>query len=167
MPSYAIRSLADCVMVQHDFQGEAIFQHRNRQKWTLYRTNRVLRGFMWEQECHGFVEELRQKWSKALPLPDRTLEQKLMEQICDCRTYLYIRIGFDYRAVELLPDGSIRHGSARLERNWAVTSINGRPVLRLSGEADVICELTPDEDGVFSGYWLKFERMPIRLVPLD
>jgi ADP-heptose:LPS heptosyltransferase len=49
-------------MCQHDPKGERLFQHRNTDKWSLHGTNPVIEDFWFEEECRGYLSELRQKW---------------------------------------------------------------------------------------------------------
>ena len=63
MPSRPIESLENVVMCQHDFEGRRIFQHRNLAKWILMKRNRRVGGFLFEEECIAYLEELRRKWS--------------------------------------------------------------------------------------------------------
>ena len=50
-------------MCQHDFDGERIFQHRNRAKWGLWRLNPRVNGFWHEEECLHAVDDLRRRWN--------------------------------------------------------------------------------------------------------
>jgi FkbM family methyltransferase len=50
-------------MCQHDFDGARVFQHRNTPKFNLHGANPRLQGFLFEDECLGFLDELRQVWS--------------------------------------------------------------------------------------------------------
>jgi hypothetical protein len=54
-------------MFQHDFRGRLLFQHRNGDKWNLFGTNRRVPGFRHEEDCRGFLRELRQNWSGWMP----------------------------------------------------------------------------------------------------
>ena len=45
-------------MCQHDFDGNRLFQHRNRAKWVFGRENRRIEGFELEDVCLGFLAEL-------------------------------------------------------------------------------------------------------------
>jgi hypothetical protein len=56
-----IRSLQG-TMCQHDFEGRRIFQHRNSHKWDLLPLNKRIKGFLFEEECLGFLDELRNVW---------------------------------------------------------------------------------------------------------
>ena len=50
-------------MCQHDFDGNRIFQHRNRDKWRLDGANESVPDFLFENECRIFLDELKAKWS--------------------------------------------------------------------------------------------------------
>jgi hypothetical protein len=67
MPSRGIESLSG-IMCQHDFQGRRIFQHRNSRKWTLAGPNPTTEGFLFEQECLSFLEDLRGRWRPSTDL---------------------------------------------------------------------------------------------------
>jgi hypothetical protein len=49
-------------MCQHDFQGRRIFQHRNSDKWDFLIDNKRVRGFWFEDECRGYLAQLRHLW---------------------------------------------------------------------------------------------------------
>jgi hypothetical protein len=63
MPGTPVKSLEGCVMCQHDFEGNRIFQHRNLDKWSLSDGNKRIGDFHYEEECRGFLEDLRRRWS--------------------------------------------------------------------------------------------------------
>lgn len=50
-------------MCQHDFEGNIIFQHRNMDKWRLSGDNKHIEGFLFEEECLGFLQDLWKKWN--------------------------------------------------------------------------------------------------------
>ncbi len=52
-------------MCQHDFGGRRIFQHRNTDKWELSLNNRRVDGFIYEEECRGYILRLRELWREA------------------------------------------------------------------------------------------------------
>lgn len=56
-----VRRLAG-TMCQHDFAGNRIFQHRNMDKWNLFLRQRRVEGFLYEEECLGFLRELQAAW---------------------------------------------------------------------------------------------------------
>jgi len=53
-------------MLQHDFQGRLIFQHRNTAKWELFKTNPMVPGFRFEKECLAYLEELHARWDRVI-----------------------------------------------------------------------------------------------------
>ena len=65
MPPHPVRAL-EGTMLQHDFAGRLLFQHRNFAKWTLH-GNRRITGFRHERECLGFVDELAVQWNPCPP----------------------------------------------------------------------------------------------------
>jgi ADP-heptose:LPS heptosyltransferase len=61
MPAKPIESL-EGVMCQHDFKGNRILQHRNSRKWSLHEENKRISGFLQENLCLQFLEELKKNW---------------------------------------------------------------------------------------------------------
>jgi len=86
--------------------------------------------------------------------------------------YVYFRVGYDWRPVELLPNGLIGEGAAGAERRWRVTDNNvwvpaaRANCLLIEGDAGLIAALVCDWDGIWRGQWTQCERMPIELVPI-
>jgi ADP-heptose:LPS heptosyltransferase len=57
-------------MCQHDFEGNRIFQHRFRDKWSLTHTNRSIPGFRHETTCRRYLRELRRLGTCLQPPTD-------------------------------------------------------------------------------------------------
>lgn len=55
-------------MCQHDFRGRRLFQHRNSEKWDLS-CNRRIPGFRLEEECLGYIGDLRRVWDGRISSP--------------------------------------------------------------------------------------------------
>jgi hypothetical protein len=55
-------------ILQHDFQGARIFQHRCRDKWTLNGSNKPNRRLVHEEMCFGFLSELSRLWDGKINL---------------------------------------------------------------------------------------------------
>jgi hypothetical protein len=89
-------------------------------------------------------------------------EQAIIAQ----RLFRYVRVGYDERPLELLPDHTIGLGSARCEQRWRLGDNHGIAVLALIGEEGVMCLLQEDDAGVWKGHWLAYEGMPVELQPL-
>ncbi len=89
----------------------------------------------------------------------------LVDQIRGTRSFLYHRIGYDVRPLELMEGHTIGHGAAGCERWWFVDPSSGDPRLLLLGDHGLTCRLSPAPWGVWTGQWEVFEQMPVALVP--
>ncbi len=56
----------DGALLQHDFDGNVLFQHRGGDKWSTTRKNRRIAGFLDEKSCLALVKELARKpaWAR-------------------------------------------------------------------------------------------------------
>jgi hypothetical protein len=52
-----------------DFSGRRLTQHRYGYKWRLWEPNPRIEGFWFEDECFGFLDELRELWNGEPFLP--------------------------------------------------------------------------------------------------
>jgi FkbM family methyltransferase len=92
-------------------------------------------------------------------------ERSLAREIISQRYFLYKRVGYDQRLIELLPDGRIGVGAAEFELNWMVQDqADGDTHLLILGLNHVTCRLVQKSPGLFIGRWLLYEQMPIELV---
>ncbi len=67
-----------------------------------------------------------------------------------------------------MENGQIGFENAPCEEIWKVEQNGQGPVLMISGAEGVICAMKPDTvDGIWSGAWLKFEQMPVRLLSVN
>jgi hypothetical protein len=130
MPSREVEPL-EATMLQFDFEGKRLFQHRNFAKWKLDGNKHIV-GFKLEKECMQFVAELREKWVPGAPHgvrrwnDDKADERlrKVAAWLCeDC--WNYQRIGLDARRIVFQPDGTIGDGAAGCERWWTLLSVDG------------------------------------------
>lgn len=174
MPRKPVGAL-DGAMLQYDFSGKLLFQHRNFAKWRL-EGNRHIPGFQLEEECLGFIEELRARWTPGLPLDirkwdgdksDREL-QEIAADLCE-GPWNYERVGLGTRQLEFLPDGTIGRGAARCERWWnlekGVDGEHATVSLLVAGERGVTFRTQQNGDGAWAGAWADFEKAAVRLSP--
>jgi hypothetical protein len=61
MPSTGLR-MEPGLILQHDFAGEVLFQHRYQDKWGS-RKPRHIPGFVHEELCMQYIDELRGQWN--------------------------------------------------------------------------------------------------------
>jgi len=171
MPSHEVYALP-ATMCQHDFDGRRIFQHRRNAKW-LIRRNRNLRGFMFESQCIGFIEQLSARWHEISGIhiyhPSRRTDgvTEAARQLCN-RKWLYCRVGYDQRSMSFRPDGTVGDGAAALERFWNIQELTEpyRIVLDIQSQECRTCRLILSLDGIWEGRWDEHERMPVELVPI-
>ena len=130
-------------------------------KWTLDGPNLPVDGFVYEPECLKLLEELREKWTEYRE-PTTPQGQAARAKLSG-KTVLYVRVGHDYRELELLPDGRIGKGVAGMERYWRIVDGQGAVVLQINGDQTTTCSLIEDESGTWVGRWELYERMPIHL----
>jgi hypothetical protein len=151
------------VLEQRDFRGRTIFQHRNTPKFILLGRNPRYPGFRHEKESFDFLDELALLWSGRvstleLPAPDK-------RRTDSSRWFHCVYVSSHEKLLELLPDQRIGQGSSPTERTWRMISEGGTSVLEMLGDDYLMCRLTKHEDGVWRGGWLRYERMPMELIP--
>jgi hypothetical protein len=98
-------------LLQHDFDGEVIFQHRTggTEKWIAWGENVSFPGFRHAALCLEALRELRQRWDGHVELAPALLRAEGPEaEIVRARHFLYRRVGADERMLELLPGGRWR-----------------------------------------------------------
>jgi hypothetical protein len=159
MPERGIDALPG-VMCQHDFEGNRIFQHRNMRKWTFY-DNPQTNGFLYENECREYINELKHVWSPAADLPATPEDTAAISRL-DGKMYEYHRVGYDHRAICLRRDGIFPEGAATCEYYWTIRD----GVMIVADEKGTrTMELRPAKHGIWEGQWLDHEKMPVLLVP--
>jgi hypothetical protein len=96
------------VLLQHDFDGNVIFQHRTggTEKWTAWGENVRFPGFRYEELCLDSLRELRRQWDGYVDLAPALLHDPGPEgEIVRARHFLYRRVGSDDQVLNLLPGG--------------------------------------------------------------
>lgn len=155
-------------IVQHDVQGRHLFHHRCQDKLRLDGKNRWLTDMTFEKERQSFLAQLRSQWSGYLwknSKPNHK-EFKVITELTNSN-FLYRRVGYDERKLELRSENKIGAGSDANERRWEIHEIDGKITLTICGGSEPTCHLLQDDDKIWRGSWLKHEKMPIELLPLD
>lgn len=120
--------------------------------------NNLGNGRSWRERLNARLP----RGASVAQVPPVSLAHRLETEIVATRRFRYVRVGYDERLIELLPDHRIGRGLGHLERDWYV---NAQGELVLVGEATVTCRLSLNPDGTWHGRWLHHERMPIALIP--
>ena len=168
----------EATMLQHDFAGRRLFQHRNFAKWRMDR-NPHIPGFRLENECLHFLATLRGRLAPGLPSGVRRWDflradpalRSTARALCR-RPWDYARAGLAARALRFLPDGSIGEGMAGCERWWNLCRVpatrgDGGPLqIEVFGDDGLTFRARRAGQG-WRGKWVIFERTPVALKPLS
>lgn len=158
---------ASAAIVQHDFEGRPLFQHRNGQKWSLAQPARPVPGFEHEAECFAFIEELQALWqppARVLPGEFSGSEMQVYRELCATRVFAYAHEWHPARRIELRPDFSVGDGRARMEVAWMVEDDqDGEPLLSIRNANAPTCFLRREDGGTWRGRWLVYDRGRVTL----
>lgn len=150
---------------QHDFDDEVLFQHRFYRKWSLYGHNTAIPGFVHEELCLGFLEELRRLWKPERHLlRHMTSEDREFSAALHDRRFLYDRTGHNCWPIRLGKDGRVIEGEGPNELFWGCQQ--GR-LSFFGSDGRPRCRLQPTAGGVWEGEQLAPRRIGLRLLPAD
>src|SRR4030095_7486332 len=159
------------VMLQYDWEGACLFQHRNFAKWQLHGSNRRIAGFTHETDCLQFLAELRTRWTELPPGVRRfqfehktAVEREAATRLC-ARQWIYRRMAHEERPMLFEMDGHISIGSAGCERYWDIRLYDGKMYLEIFSGVGKTLAAEKVNGGSWKGRWLIFERMPIEIAP--
>jgi len=154
-------------IVQFDFEGRIVFQHRCQDKWRLGGNRRNV-SLANEDFCFQLIADLRNRWDGVLwHNPDPTPQEQEVIASLTGKRFLYRRVGYDERPMRLEPGGKVGEGAAECERRCDINIDDGRTILTLSRLDRPTCHLQPNGDGIWRGQRLEHERMPIEFIPLE
>jgi glycosyltransferase involved in cell wall biosynthesis len=167
MPHRGVVTL-DGVMCQHDFQGRRIFQHRNRDKWSLRVPPKRIRGYFSFSLCVRFLESLRRCWSgliEGTSLGATTREYKTLVQGILRRQYDFHVLGAFRNRVRFSADGRIDDAIKEHELSWRLALIDGQKRLQLVSKGTRIAELRRTKRALWKG-WYNPQRISVQLTPV-
>lgn len=155
------------MLVQRDFEGHALFQHRTNAKWQYGAAQRKLSGFRHEAPCLAALAELEARWSgRVFTPPDRSLAARETEQqLIAAGPFVLAASGEPPLAVELQPHAEIRHGRAPDRSHWWVEADGGEIRLILSGGDQQSYVLQRGDDHIWRGRRHRLPAVDISLVP--
>jgi len=165
----------ESTILQHDFAGERLFQHRNFAKWTLNGNPRIT-GFYLEKECLRFLAKLRKRLAPELPKGVRCWNARqadpalraIARTLCS-RPWNYARVGLDARPLSFLPDGTVGEGAAGCERWWNLhrprkaIGTAGPVELQVFGDHGLTFHARRTGQSGWRGTWVIFECTPVLL----
>lgn len=158
MPAWPVQRLIG-TMCQHDFLGRRLFQHRNGDKWSLFRVSRHVFGFLLEDECRAYVETLKQLWTPKLKVDvfraatKSNREKSAADPLLNA-TFEYRVEGIGHKPLAFLSDGLIGLSSGGFEVFWDLQETGELLQLKISSEDQLSAILTELSPGCWKGQWL-------------
>lgn len=109
-------------LVQRDFAGAPMFQHRTNSKWAYAGGQHELEGFVHLEVCKSAIAELRSRWNgRVFHVPDRSVAARAVEAELVLAGPLLLDVLADETVrIELMPMGEIAAGAGRANdrQNW-------------------------------------------------
>lgn len=143
-------------LLQRDFDGNALFQHRTNCKWSLdYPTERPP-ALLHQDTCEGFLDDLRKVWNGTMfvapsrPASAMEIERDMVAQ----RVFTLCVTGQEPVTLELLDGHQIGEGRDFHRSNWHVDGDTDghRLVIRDPGKPSFVFDR--HADGIWRGHSL-------------
>ncbi len=111
----------DYTLLQHDCNGNELFQHRFFHKWSFIQNNPCIEGFVHEDLCLLFLEELRDKWSPEKNLI-RGISSSDVDQMSQLvgRRFVAERLGYSRWPIQLSSHCRLGKGATPFAKFWWV-----------------------------------------------
>lgn len=157
----------DICLIQRDFQGNALFQHRTNAKWQYGSEAPRVANFVHEEACRTALATLVEQWSgRVFTPPDRTVAARAIEQhvVSSGPFRLYVSGEHDL-ILEFRPHAEIGLGRDPDRRHWWVEDDGEttRLVLSDGGSRNYVVERGADH--VWRGTRFRRPVAEISLVP--
>jgi hypothetical protein len=141
------------LLVQRDFDGAPLFQHRTNCKWTYHSKQYEPAGFQHNEACLRFLEDLRILWNGRMFFPpDRSpaarAEEARLEAIGQFRLEMLCDESLD---LFLLAGSQVGPGRSDLRQNWFVEETNEGLQLVLHDGERTTYRFKPSGDGRWRG----------------
>ena len=140
-------------LVQRDFLGAPLFQHRSNSKWSYAGAQHEIEGFVHLEACVAALEDLRRRWNGTIfHAPDRSLAARQAEaELIGAGPLLLEARAEESFPLQLLPFGEIAAGRASDRQNWWCEQ-SGAAIALAIGDADrVWYRLTRVDDTLWQG----------------
>lgn len=159
--------LRHAVLLQHDFRGQVIFQHRNTVKWFYGGPNPRLPGFVLEEDCFALLEELYRVWNGRVFNPPRASVPARIQADALRRVewFTCLKPGTSERPLQLLDGNRIGEGRGENEFYWWVEEDGEGLLLGFEGRRRPGGYLRQQPDGSWRGHSTEREGWEIQLTP--
>ncbi len=141
------------ILVQRDFDGRPMFQHRTGTKWNYQGPQYEIDGFVHWDACLGFLADLRAAWNGRLFFsPDRSLSARAEEDwLAAAGELRLVHLGDHDTVVTLLPGHQIGAGRSIDRQNWYVVETGTGFDLVLHDGERITYRLSRRDGGRWSG----------------
>jgi hypothetical protein len=167
-----------CSLLQHGLDGKPMFQHLTQNKATLHgflgpghNDPDASRFIVNQSACLSHLAELARLWTGRVWTPgEKTQEERDKEKSLEGRVFFYVRhvSRREQREVRFVQDNTVGKGKAKCEAEWRVIGTPGRwQLMLLDIEGAPTAVLTEQQDGSWAGRWLRYERCPCELLPVE
>lgn len=155
------------MLVQRDFEGNALFQHRTNAKWQYGAEQRELFGFQHQAACLAALAELERCWSgHVFTPPDRSLDAREIEQQLIAQGPYVFEAGDEPAfSIKLEPQAEVGQGRAADRRHWWVEATGDKVRLILSGGDQQSYVLERGTDNLWRGKRHRLPTVNVSLVP--
>jgi hypothetical protein len=155
----------DRLLIQRDFNGAPLFQHRTGSKWNYHVDQYQIEGLVHMEHCLAFLDDLRRLWNgRQFFPPDRSFvacaEEERIAMVG--RTRLIV-LGEGEMNLDLLPGHQIGEGRYIDRQNWFVTETKqGMELMIHDGDRVTYC-LRQVKNGAWLGERISFPPSEVRL----
>lgn len=141
------------ILVQRDFDGLPLFQHRTGTKWNYSGKQYEIDGFAHWDACLGFLADLRAAWNGRLFFPpDRSAAARAEEaRLAAAAEVHLVHLGDHDTVVRLLPGHQIGAGRSIDRQNWYVAETEAGLDLVLHDGERITYRLSRRDGGRWSG----------------
>jgi len=157
----------DIMLVQRDFDGAPLFQHRTQSKWQYGGQQKKVAGFRHEEACLAAIADLEQRWSgRVFNAPDRTVAAREAEARLIAAGPFTVEIDDDPTStIAFAPYAEIAEGRAPDRRHWWIEEQDGGFQLVLTGGDQRAYTLAPGSDGIWRGRRHRWPILDVSLIP--
>jgi hypothetical protein len=160
------------LLVQRDFAGRPLFQHRTNAKWIYFGDQYSIPGFVHEAACLEALATLRARWGgRVAAPPPRTLAARAVERELVGASPIRLTVaGEEAGPIELLAHGEVGQGRAYDLRNWYVAedtepAAASRFTLVFRDGDRTTYRFSPTGDGRWMGRRLSFPEVEAVVAP--
>ena len=155
------------VLHQRGFDGEVLFQHRNKAKWSYGSGNPRIPEFRYEAECLALLAELERRWTGWVfnPPPQSATARAVEAGLVRSEWFSYLKSGAAEKRLQLRAGNRIGEGCADEEFYWWVEDEGDGEVLAIQGRSRLVSRLRQQPDGTWQGRSSEREAWEVRLIP--